>query len=72
VFAPRSVGHSTHALPRFREERDPYTGFLDCAKRVIDEEGIGALYRGWWIMLLTSIGPPVVLYLVLIMKNKKK
>ncbi|EIN11309.1 hypothetical protein PUNSTDRAFT_98399 [Punctularia strigosozonata HHB-11173 SS5] len=42
-----------------RSERDPYLGLVDCAKRIIDEEGIRTLYRGWWITLLGGVGRPV-------------
>ena len=30
----------------------PYTGFIDCGKRIIIEEGWRTLYRGWWITLI--------------------
>lgn len=35
-----------------RSEDDPYTGLVDCAKRILDEEGPEVLLRGWWITLL--------------------
>ncbi|KAH9948547.1 mitochondrial carrier [Amylocystis lapponica] len=38
-----------------RHEKDPYQGLLDCAKRVIDEEGWKALYRAWWLTMLAGI-----------------
>ncbi|KAI0930416.1 hypothetical protein AcW1_009117 [Taiwanofungus camphoratus] len=38
-----------------RHEKDPYLGLVDCAKRVIDEEGWKALYRAWWITMLGGI-----------------
>jgi len=41
-----------------RNESDPYLGLVDCAKRMVDEEGIFSLYRAWWITLfggLTSV-----------------
>ena len=31
----------------------PYTGFVDCAKPTIIEEGWPTLYRGWWITLIS-------------------
>ncbi|PBK90718.1 hypothetical protein ARMGADRAFT_1082448 [Armillaria gallica] len=31
----------------------PYTGVVDCATRIWDEEGWPVLYRGWWFTLLT-------------------
>ncbi|RDB24944.1 hypothetical protein Hypma_007873 [Hypsizygus marmoreus] len=39
-----------------RHEADPYLGLIDCAKRIVDEEGWMALYRAWWITLLGGIG----------------
>lgn len=38
-----------------RHEGDPYNGLVDCAKRIVDEEGISALYRAWWITLLGGL-----------------
>lgn len=38
-----------------RSEYDPYTGFTDAAKRMVDEEGWRALYRGWWITLCAGL-----------------
>ncbi|KAF8554162.1 hypothetical protein OG21DRAFT_1497198 [Imleria badia] len=35
-----------------RTEREPYVGLVDCAKRIIDEEGWSALYRAWWLTML--------------------
>ncbi|TRM69913.1 hypothetical protein BD626DRAFT_475747 [Schizophyllum amplum] len=39
-----------------RHEADPYIGLLDCAKRMVDEEGIMTLYRAWWLTLLSGLG----------------
>jgi len=39
-----------------RSESDPYLGLVDCAKRIVDEEGIFSLYRAWWITLLGGLG----------------
>ncbi|KAF9820306.1 hypothetical protein IEO21_01520 [Rhodonia placenta] len=39
-----------------RHEKDPYLGLVDCAKKIIDEEGWKALYRAWWITLLAAVG----------------
>ncbi|KAF5386167.1 hypothetical protein D9615_002225 [Tricholomella constricta] len=39
-----------------RNEADPYLGIVDCAKRIIDEEGWVSLYRAWWLTLLGGIG----------------
>ncbi|KAF8893801.1 hypothetical protein BD779DRAFT_1503481 [Infundibulicybe gibba] len=38
-----------------RNEADPYLGLVDCGKRIIDEEGLPALYRAWWITLLGGL-----------------
>ncbi|KAG9316573.1 mitochondrial carrier [Chiua virens] len=35
-----------------RVDREPYTGLIDCATRIIDEEGWSALYRAWWLTML--------------------
>jgi len=39
-----------------RNEGDPYLGLLDCAKRILDEEGWMTLYRAWWVTLLGGLG----------------
>jgi hypothetical protein len=38
-----------------RSEEDPYLGLVDCAKRIVDEEGYRTLYRAWWLTLLGSL-----------------
>jgi hypothetical protein len=38
-----------------RSETDPYLGLVDCARRIINEEGYKALYRAWWITLLGGL-----------------
>ncbi|EMD37377.1 hypothetical protein CERSUDRAFT_114050 [Gelatoporia subvermispora B] len=38
-----------------RSEKDPYLGFIDCFKRIVDEEGWKTLYRAWWITMLGLI-----------------
>ncbi|KAI0769719.1 mitochondrial carrier [Trametes elegans] len=38
-----------------RHERDPYLGFIDCFKQIIDEEGWQTLYRAWWVTMLAAI-----------------
>ncbi|KAK7057138.1 hypothetical protein R3P38DRAFT_3544426 [Favolaschia claudopus] len=35
-----------------RTEAEPYTGLIDCAKTIVNEEGFRALYRAWWVTLL--------------------
>lgn len=39
-----------------RNEEDPYLGLVDCAKRIVDEEGWKALYRAWWLTMLGALG----------------
>jgi len=39
-----------------RSEGDPYLGLVDCAKRIIDEEGLMTLYRAWWLTLMGGLG----------------
>lgn len=46
----------SHQSRRLRHEKDPYLGLVDCAKKIIDEEGWKALYRAWWITLLAAVG----------------
>ena len=31
-----------------RPTTEPYEGLIDCARKVVDEEGWQSLYRGWW------------------------
>ncbi|KAI9455327.1 mitochondrial carrier [Lactarius psammicola] len=38
-----------------RNDTDPYLGLRDCAKRIVDEEGWRALYRGWWLTMLFGV-----------------
>jgi len=38
-----------------RHEKDPYLGLVDCAKRIIDEEGWSTLYRAWWVTMLGAV-----------------
>jgi hypothetical protein len=45
----------TNHVCSLRTEREPYVGLIDCGKRIIEEEGWGALYRAWWLTTLGSI-----------------
>lgn len=38
-----------------RNEEDPYTGLVDCAKRIANEEGPQTLYRAWWLTMIASV-----------------
>ena len=31
-----------------RPTTEPYNGLLDCARKVVEEEGWQSLFRGWW------------------------
>ena len=49
------VCSSDFILTRLRTEAEPYTGLVDCAKTIINEEGFRALYRAWWVTLLGGL-----------------
>lgn len=49
------IREDPYLFDRLRHERDPYLGFVDCAKRIIDEEGWQTLYRAWWVTLLAAV-----------------
>ncbi|KAI6157751.1 mitochondrial carrier [Pisolithus tinctorius] len=38
-----------------RTDRAPYTGLIDCAKTIVEEEGWVALYRAWWLTMLGCV-----------------
>ncbi|OCH92276.1 mitochondrial carrier [Obba rivulosa] len=38
-----------------RSEKDPYLGFANCFKRIVDEEGWKTLYRAWWVTMLGGV-----------------
>ncbi|KAJ7579104.1 mitochondrial carrier [Mycena floridula] len=38
-----------------RQDRVPYTGFVDCVKTVVKEEGWRAMYRAWWVTLVAGV-----------------
>jgi hypothetical protein len=52
---PESQYSGSEDVIGLRNEFDPYTGFTNAAKRMVDEEGWKALYRGWWITLFASL-----------------
>jgi len=47
--------HNTSFVFSLRSEGDPYIGLVDCAKRIVDEEGWKVLYRAWWMTLLGGV-----------------
>ncbi|KAJ7463157.1 hypothetical protein FB451DRAFT_1403800 [Mycena latifolia] len=40
------------AVMNFRTEKEPYTGLFDCGRKMVQEEGWGALTRGWCLNVL--------------------
>ncbi|KAI5118642.1 hypothetical protein M0805_000018 [Coniferiporia weirii] len=47
---PSKSTDPTRPLPRaFRLRHEPYAGLVPCIREVFAEEGLGALYRGWWM-----------------------
>jgi len=58
--ADAATAQAEYAAPEedvigLRNEKDPYTGLVDCVKSIAQEEGVGALYRGWWLTMLSGI-----------------
>ncbi|KAJ7579103.1 hypothetical protein C8J56DRAFT_336610 [Mycena floridula] len=45
----------TEDVIELNDEEDPYLGLFDCARRIVNEEGIRVLYRAWWITLLGAL-----------------
>ncbi|CUA75799.1 hypothetical protein RSOLAG22IIIB_06080 [Rhizoctonia solani] len=35
-----------------RSDEDPYTGLVDCVQRMVREEGVGSLFRAWWLTMI--------------------
>ncbi|KIK58248.1 hypothetical protein GYMLUDRAFT_228166 [Collybiopsis luxurians FD-317 M1] len=44
--------YSTVNVNRTRVEAEPYTGLIDCAFKIMREEGGQTLFRAWWMNLL--------------------
>ena len=38
-----------------RPTTEPYDGLVDCARKIVDEEGLSSLYRGWWWTALSNV-----------------
>ena len=55
LFNHSSASSHRCGFSRLRNDKDPYLGLGDCVKRIIDEEGWGALYRGWWLTMLFGV-----------------
>ncbi|KAG1754361.1 hypothetical protein EDB19DRAFT_1902511 [Suillus lakei] len=47
---PPDEDEQDHAVGpvRLRTDENQYAGLISCARLIIQEEGWGALYRGWW------------------------
>ncbi|KAJ6546723.1 hypothetical protein DFH09DRAFT_1320891 [Mycena vulgaris] len=64
--ASDDVALYTEDVMRFRADAEvaPYTSLLDCAKTIVREEGLGVLFRAWWVttvlMLLTLLAPTII------------
>ncbi|THH07227.1 hypothetical protein EW145_g3524 [Phellinidium pouzarii] len=43
-----------------RPDDDPYTGFMDCVKRIVDEEGSKTLFRAWWLIFIPLLSAAFV------------
>lgn len=60
IFARLSAaplaGISQHAVSRpGRPNVAHYDGFIDCAQRLVKEEGVGALFRGWYFEVAAAV-----------------
>ncbi|KAG5645190.1 hypothetical protein DXG03_006708 [Asterophora parasitica] len=51
TVAPAEVARSEFVLRYRPDDKEPYKGVLDCARKIVREEGWGVLYRGWWVTL---------------------
>lgn len=40
---------------QLRTGRAPYKGVMDCAMKIKEEEGLGALYKGWWWTMVVNL-----------------
>ncbi|KAG9086239.1 hypothetical protein FS749_003793 [Ceratobasidium sp. UAMH 11750] len=53
---PDYIGEEEDVIA-LRSEEDPYRSLLDCAKRMVGEEGVGSLFRAWWLtMVAVTLG----------------
>ncbi|KAJ7020720.1 hypothetical protein C8F04DRAFT_1241783 [Mycena alexandri] len=41
----------------FRTDEAPYTGLLDCYRKMVEEEGWRVLYRAWWLAAVLLLFP---------------
>ncbi|KAJ7677069.1 mitochondrial carrier [Mycena polygramma] len=49
------VYEENESVTQFRTEEAPYTSLLDCARKIVAEEGWGVLTRAWWVTVLTML-----------------
>ncbi|KAF8065010.1 mitochondrial carrier domain-containing protein [Lyophyllum atratum] len=55
---PGAAGEDVIGL---RDEADPYLSFVDCAKRMVTEEGWGTMFRAWWITFFPLLAAGIVI-----------
>jgi hypothetical protein len=47
----------TEDVMEFRTQQAPYTSLLDCGRKIVSEEGRGALFRAWWVTAIFTVMP---------------
>ncbi|KAG8695392.1 hypothetical protein FRC12_012571 [Ceratobasidium sp. 428] len=53
---PDYIGEEEDVIA-LRSEEDPYRSLLDCGRRMVNEEGVGSLFRAWWLtMIAVTLG----------------
>ncbi|KAL0574780.1 hypothetical protein V5O48_007172, partial [Marasmius crinis-equi] len=43
---------SSEDVINLRDDREPYTGFVDCLNKITAEEGWRTLFRAWWMTFI--------------------
>ncbi|QRV89241.1 mitochondrial carrier protein [Ceratobasidium sp. AG-Ba] len=65
-YPTENMGRTTNGIPDLKldstikegdvvvlqDKDDAYRGFVDCVKRITGEEGVGSLFRVWWLTLI--------------------